>query len=159
MTPTEKRSIAIFAIHGGGIEPGTTQIARAIAGADIPVYIFEKERIPSFVFVEPDALHLASEVDVILSVHGERNRDASYVMMGGLDTDLVRQMEDALHDAGFSVMSPPKELTGTDPENICNKGKSGRGVQMEISRHLREELYADSTLMNTFTTAVRRVIR
>jgi phage replication-related protein YjqB (UPF0714/DUF867 family) len=33
--------IAIIAPHGGGIEPGSSTIARAIAGEDINMYLFE----------------------------------------------------------------------------------------------------------------------
>ena len=42
--------------------------------------------------------------------------------------------------AGLSgVMIKVPELRGTQPENICNRCKSGKGVQLEISRGLREK--------------------
>ena len=33
--------VAVAAPHGGGIEPGTSEVALAIAGADLSYYLFE----------------------------------------------------------------------------------------------------------------------
>ena len=37
-----RATIAVIAPHGGSIEPGTSEIARKIAGADFSIYAFEK---------------------------------------------------------------------------------------------------------------------
>ena len=54
--------IAVMAIHGGGIEPGTTEIAEAVAGRDHSFYSFTgikpegnwRLHISSRLFDEPD---------------------------------------------------------------------------------------------------------
>ena len=50
--------IAILAPHGGGIEAGTSEIARAVAGSEFNLYLFEGIR-PAGNY---DALHLTSHV-------------------------------------------------------------------------------------------------
>ncbi|WP_292171779.1 hypothetical protein [Mesorhizobium sp.] len=38
---------------------------------------------------------------------------------------------------------------------MCNRGRRGRGVQVEIPRTLRDSLTADSQALATFATAIR----
>ena len=75
-------SVAIFAIHGGNIEPGTSEIAKAIAGEDFSLYCFEglKPRgnralhIASHNFDEPSSLVLVGRSRIIVAVHGCDNK-------------------------------------------------------------------------------------
>ena len=47
----------------------------------------------------------------------------------------------ALRTAGFrAVISEVPGLRGIKSQNICNRCKSGKGVQLEISRGLREKM-------------------
>jgi hypothetical protein len=70
-----KATIAVIAPHGGKIEPGTSEIARKIAGADFSFYAFEgrKKRhnkslhITSTRFDEPICLALIGGADCILT--------------------------------------------------------------------------------------------
>jgi phage replication-related protein YjqB (UPF0714/DUF867 family) len=48
---------------------------------------------------------------------------------------------------------------GTDPQNICNRGKSGQGVQLEISRKVRDLLRNDKKQLKVFSDAVRSAIQ
>jgi len=47
---------------------------------------------------------------------------------------------------------------GTDPMNICNRGKSKQGVQLEVSRKARDLLRYDNDRLNLFSEAVREGI-
>ena len=44
LSRARKATIAVIAPHGGKIEPGTSEIARKIAGADYSFYSFEGRR-------------------------------------------------------------------------------------------------------------------
>jgi phage replication-related protein YjqB (UPF0714/DUF867 family) len=48
---------------------------------------------------------------------------------------------------------------GIDPMNICNQGKSKRGVQLEVSRRIRDSLRTNKVQLETFASAVGRAIR
>jgi phage replication-related protein YjqB (UPF0714/DUF867 family) len=153
---------AIFAIHGGNIEPGTKEIAEQIASDDLSLYFFEGEsgedHISSDSYEEPKALELASKVETIISIHGEKNTEESFVMVGGLEKELSQSIEDKLREAGFIIKEAPDELDADNPENICNRGQKGEGVQIEISRRLRKELGEDKDLQTKFTEAIREVL-
>lgn len=152
---------AIFAIHGG-VETETSKIAEALAGDDLSLYIFKGSggslHIPSQVFNEPRAIELTSKVDTIISIHGQHDDTSAFVMIGGLDTELKRKIEDALRQAGFTIAEPPEQLDGDNPRNICNRGRSGKGVQLEISEALRRKLHEDIGLLRRFSDAVRQAL-
>jgi phage replication-related protein YjqB (UPF0714/DUF867 family) len=48
---------------------------------------------------------------------------------------------------------------GTDPMNICNRGKLKQGVQLEISRKVRDLLRTDGNELQKFASAVRNAIQ
>ena len=145
--------IAVIAPHGGAIEPGTSEIATAIAAADHSLYSFEglKTRgnrdlhITSTRFDEPMCLALLAGVDTVLTIHGEHS-GAEGVYIGGRDTALGGRIGAALKAAGFVAGAPAgAHLQGADRANICNRGKSGAGVQLELSRGVRESMFATLT--------------
>jgi phage replication-related protein YjqB (UPF0714/DUF867 family) len=43
--------------------------------------------------------------------------------------------------------------------NICNRGRLKRGVQLEISRKLRDALKANRDLLQAFANALQRAIQ
>lgn len=145
-----KSGVAVIAPHGGGIEPGTSEIADAVAGREHSFYTFEgikKKKnsnlhITSEKFDEPTAAHVVGKSRVILSLHGcEGDQKAVYV--GGLDQDLSACVKRCLVDAGFpAIDSPNPGLAGTSPSNICNRGQANKGVQLELTRALRREMFA-----------------
>jgi phage replication-related protein YjqB (UPF0714/DUF867 family) len=159
--------ILIMAPHGGEIEPMTAPIAEAIGGTDYSFYSFEGLKaggngvlhIESHFFDEPRALKAVEKADVVITVHGQIDQKEGFVMMGGLHTHLRSTIEHQLGGAGFQTRPPAEGLMGTDPRNICNRGKSRQGVQLEVSRKVRDLLRNDKDRLRTFAEAVRRAIR
>jgi phage replication-related protein YjqB (UPF0714/DUF867 family) len=138
-------TIAIIAPHAGAIEKGTGEIARAVAGSEFNLYLFEgimssenysTLHITSNRFDEPSCLELIRECSTVISIHGCQGRDER-VNLGGCDLDLKLRLADALGDAGIRAETDGHPFPGSDPNNICNRGRTGRGVQVEISDPLR----------------------
>lgn len=145
--------IVIMAPHGGGIEPGTIDVADALAGCEYTFYGFKalkKEgnsdlHINSNAFDEPTALNAVHQADIVVSIHGAKDR-TGIVYVGGTNDELKQLIMQALQAAGFNaVISGKPGLRGVNPENICNRCKTGRGVQLELSRGLREILFDNLT--------------
>jgi phage replication-related protein YjqB (UPF0714/DUF867 family) len=142
-----KDVFAIVAPHGGGIEPGTSEIADAIAAQDFSFYAFEGLKssensdlhITSTRFDEPLCRRLIRQCDVVLTVHGEGS-DAG-VFIGGRDADLGQRLDEALTANGFEVRQPGPGLEGLERRNLCNRGRFSSGVQLELSRGLRQEMF------------------
>ena len=141
---------AIIAPHGGDIEPGTSEIACAVAGGDLSLYAFEglKPRhnldlhITSRHFDEPRCLELIASAERIITVHGEAG-DEDAVYLGGLDTATRAEIRRVLCARRFHVLPQDDPgLQGREPLNICNRGRSGAGVQLEIAHGLRRTLFA-----------------
>jgi phage replication-related protein YjqB (UPF0714/DUF867 family) len=157
----------IMAPHGGKIEPTTSMIAEAIAGSSYSYYSFEglKEEgndilhIESHLFDEPQALQAARQADVVITVHGQLNRQEGFVMVGGLHVDLRPEIRHRLEAAGFQTRTPPEGLQGIDPENICNRGRLKAGIQLEVSRKERDLLRTDKERLDRFANAVREAIQ
>jgi phage replication-related protein YjqB (UPF0714/DUF867 family) len=95
---------------------------------------------------------------MILAIHGERSRQESFVMVGGLWEGFRKRMRTEFQEAGFRVERPRDGLGGVNPENICNRGLSGMGGQLEISEALRERLRHDPIELHRFVHAVRRAL-
>ena len=158
--------VLILAPHGGRIEPATVEIAEAIAGTNYSFYAFEGLKrdgnsvlhIESHLFDEPRALKAVEKADVVIAVHGQIDRKDGFIMAGGLDTHLRSEIERQLETSGFLTRPPTEGLMGTDPQNICNRGKLRQGVQLEISRKVRDLLRNDTDRLRVFGEAVRRAI-
>jgi phage replication-related protein YjqB (UPF0714/DUF867 family) len=153
--PGRALAVAVIAIHGGAIERGTSELARALAGGDFSLYTFEgvKPRsnaglhVTSTHFDEPQALKLVAAHAACLSLHGCSGMKPR-VHVGGRDGALGKRVARCLREAGFSALLPgdpgfAAHLGGTSPHNICNLTSTGQGVQLEISTGLRAQLYAD----------------
>jgi phage replication-related protein YjqB (UPF0714/DUF867 family) len=158
--------VLIMAPHGGKIEPTTDEIAEAIAGNDYSLYSFEGLKsdsrmlhIESHLFDEPRALEALEKAEVVISVHGQIDQNEEFVMVGGLHESLRSEIRQQLGAAGFQTRPPTGGLMGIDPMNICNQGKSKRGVQLEVSRRIRDSLRTNKVQLETFASAVGRAIR
>ena len=145
-----KPKIAIFAIHGGNIEPGTSEVATSLGEKlDASTYLFEglkrrdnsKLHITSTAFDEPTALLMANTANTILSIHGYSAVHEELIYIGGRNQDFKQFIQIALHDAGFQTAEAPKHLLGMNESNITNRCKSGAGVQLELSRKLRNRFF------------------
>ncbi|MBX9746202.1 MAG: poly-gamma-glutamate hydrolase family protein [Hyphomonadaceae bacterium] len=157
----------IIAPHGGKIEKGTSELTRAIAGADFSFYSFEGVRaagnrglhITSHKFDEPTALKLAGRSRKVVGIHGRRNgQDNQTAYLGGLDERLVNSIKLELSNSGFPAVSGKHDFPATNPQNICNIGTSGSGVQLELPLDLRMELLESEIRMRRFATAVRTAL-
>ena len=144
---------AIVAPHGGAIEPGTSEIALAIAAHDLSYYLFEGRKaranrqlhLTSDVFDEPRGLALIESVETVITIHGERSR-LNRVCIGGLDAEVGELIGASLAAAGFAVdRREPRRMGGLSPYNLANRGRSGAGVQLELSSALREGFFAALT--------------
>jgi phage replication-related protein YjqB (UPF0714/DUF867 family) len=138
-------AIAVIAPHGGAIERRTAEVARAIAGQEFSSYLFEGTRshdnyarlhLTSRRFDEPRCLALVRQVETVVAIHGCEDL-AGRVYVGGLDTVLGAAITAALAADGFEVVPAGHEFAARDEDNICNRGRSGRGIQLELPRAAR----------------------
>ena len=138
-------SVAVIAPHGGGIERYTSEIARAIAGDDFNHYVFEGVRrsgnyaalhLTSHRFDEPRCLELLSGCDHVVAIHG-CSGDAQQALVGGLDTGLKAIVAQSIGAIGVETLLADHPFPAIDPMNICNRGRRGVGVQIEMTMPLR----------------------
>jgi phage replication-related protein YjqB (UPF0714/DUF867 family) len=143
--------IAVIAPHGGGIEPGTMETADEVAGNEHAFYCFEglKTRGNSDLHItsknldEPGLLRIVRSAELAITVHGCGSEDEA-VYIGGLHSYLKQRIYCALTRVGFKAKQSLKPLLqGKSALNICNMGKTGAGVQLELSRGLRRQLFVD----------------
>ena len=145
--PRGQSRVAVLAPHGGRIEGRTSEIARLIAGDEHGLYLFEGLRttgdnfdrlhLASHRFDEPRALDLISSCDTVVAVHGYAAPGPD-VLLGGLNERLKELVALALAEIGFSCLIDEHRFPGRHPHNICNRGRSGEGVQLELSEALRK---------------------
>lgn len=179
----------ILAIHGGGIEVGTSELCLGIAGydpkdparetrlftADPAVYdywMFEGLRkgstvpnaptnkelhVTSVNCDDPVARSLVAGSFNTVSVHGctwqdanpkrtdgpKPGEDLKGVVLGGRNATLREAIGTNLKNAGFQIFSGGDQVNGDEPANICNRTLTGEGVQLELTRELRDWLYND----------------
>ncbi|PRZ16652.1 phage replication-related protein YjqB (UPF0714/DUF867 family) [Laceyella sediminis] len=166
--------LGVFAIHGGGIETGTSELALAIASRDWSCYLFSGDKprgnhrlhLTSTRFDEPLAILLANQCERILALHGAAG-DEEKVYVGGLDETWRQHIKKCLAQQGFAAIDPPPRLGGREPENIVNRGRRKQGVQLELTSGLRRTFFQGSGLagrkrptsrFHTFVDTVRKAI-
>ena len=137
--------VSIIAPHGGNIEPNTTEIARLIAADDLNLFCFNGLKagsnrdlhITSHRFDHPQALTLVRSASIVIAVHGcfvvER-----VIYIGGLDRELMEETGRQLDRLNLKNECGNKRFAGINPDNICNRGLRRKGMQIEISRPLRD---------------------
>lgn len=171
---------AIIALHGGGIEGGTSELCLGIAGyhpatlaaTGGPAYdywMFEAIRstnnselhVTSKNCDDKVALSIAAANLNVVSLHGctaaQAGAPASRpeaVVVGGLNTRLKTYLHDALRAAGFQTIdgSTEPDLAGVDPDNICNRTLLGKGAQLEITTELRKSMFTTNTIAGRATS-------
>ena len=149
----------IIAIHGGNIEKGTSDIAKNIAGNDIEYFINSSDQhVTSTEFESPLLNKLISECEIIISIHGQHDKENSFIMLGGLDISLLNKIKKSLINNNFYIKESKNGLGGISLENVCNRGIYKKGVQLEISYNLRSELLDDENLMNLFVDSIRNCL-
>ncbi|MCY0929774.1 poly-gamma-glutamate hydrolase family protein [Streptomyces sp. H27-H1] len=171
-TPSPRLS-SVLAIHGGGIEMGTSELCLGIAGylpdtlapvtAGAPVYdywMLEGMRSSGNTDLHVTASHcddtvarsMAAGSANVLSLHGCTAAQAGApagqpkaVVVGGLNARFRQLLSTKLTAAGFQVLGGnPEDLNGDLPENICNRTLTGEGGgQLEITTELRQSLFGN----------------
>jgi phage replication-related protein YjqB (UPF0714/DUF867 family) len=154
----ERRSVpapgatwSAIAIHGGSIEPGSGEVARAIGAGLMNHYEFagilssgnSRLHVTSTNFDEPICTGIVTSALRCLSAHGyaDTTPGLAQTSLGGLDTATMARVRDNLTQAGFSVITAAQEINGNDPANIANKTTISAGVQLEMSRALRDSFF------------------
>ena len=159
-------AVAIVAPHGGRIERGTSEIAATIAENNHSLYCFEGIRkrphrdlhITSTNFDEPECINLISNCEIVIAVHGLGGQRKA-VEVGGRDETLRNEICENLKAAGFETkVVTTGNHAAISPDNICNKGRRGTGVQLEITRGLRDALLNGTEDLSAFAKAVQRAI-
>jgi len=130
---TVHKYVLICAIHTIP-EPGTLELADAIFSmipngcAGIYTYADDKHQSSTY-FTEPLFNRIVGSYTTVISVHGHQsNRDP--VLIGGRDRSAVIAIRKLL---GLTGQRIPTYLSGRNPANICNRGTSGQGLQLEIA--------------------------
>lgn len=146
-------TVAIIAIHGGGIEVGTNQLAKATSDlGSYNYYAFlgllktgnTRLHITSDNFDEKTARDLVAKSKLTVSLHGCTGTD-KITYLGGLDTALGKQIQKSLTAAGFIVKPAPADMAGLNTLNIVNSNLSQKGVQLEMTRGLRDSFLSQTT--------------
>jgi phage replication-related protein YjqB (UPF0714/DUF867 family) len=158
--PRDGTSVAVIAPHGGGIEPFTAELAEAIAGSDFSVYCFKGLKksgnrdlhIASHKFDEPTCLMLVATHKSVLAIHG-CDEEGERCLLGGRDASLICEFANALNTVGIIAETEGHNYPGKDPNNVCNRGASGAGVQFELSMPFR-----NGKQIPTFLEVVRTVL-
>lgn len=164
----------VLALHGGGIEPGTSELCLAIAGyhpADLapapaggPVYdywTFEGIRstnngelhVTSTHCDDPVGRSLAAGARHAVSVHGCTTTQAGLpggtaaVLVGGRSAALRNALLAAYAGVGIVAIDATGNaaLAGTEPANIVNGTLTGAGAQLELTTPLREAMFTTNT--------------
>jgi phage replication-related protein YjqB (UPF0714/DUF867 family) len=149
-------SCLIAAPHGGGIEPLTAEIARAVADVSTRAfYLFlghldrnnwNAFHIDSTRFDEPDFTRLAAETEMIVSFHGAELDQERRVYVGGLHEQGRAIMIHSLNAelAPYKILAvdateagAAQSIAGLHPNNLTNRGRTGRGIQLEFSEAAR----------------------
>ena len=147
-------SLGLLAIHGGGIEPGTEEIARFVAhhsGASLYIYA---GRLPvgnlslhrpshgTKFENRPMVLRFLNHVKTAISVHGHgRNQKCAYV--GGMHQTMVQRFTEIARPVlpQYEWISDPEiippGLSGRNPSNIVNLPPA-QGMQLELPMELRQ---------------------
>jgi phage replication-related protein YjqB (UPF0714/DUF867 family) len=158
----------VMAIHGGGIEPGTSEIALAVAGyhpdtlvasVDDPglhdFWLFEgllpsgngKLHVTASHYNEPIATELVQNARRCISLHDCSDTQANgKIQMGGLDFELRDIVLEELTIAGIPAeITTNKMLRGESPDNIANKTKILGCAQLEMGTSYRSSLFGTNT--------------
>ncbi|MDQ0219813.1 replication protein [Peribacillus cavernae] len=142
-------NIAIIAIHGGSIEPGTSEAAKGLAEQmRYSYYLFEGIKpsnnqilhLTSVSFDEPIGRKMAQDSMTVLSIHGYRGEE-SIVFLSGKNETFKKMIGHSLRKRGFRIEEAPSDIGGTNDENIVNDNQLKAGVQLELTAELRKSFF------------------
>ncbi|QIW80143.1 poly-gamma-glutamate hydrolase family protein [Bacillus tequilensis] len=156
--------VLILAIHGGGIEGGTSEIARELS-KEYSMYLFEGLQssgnavlhITSTQFDEPQALKMTGSHEYVISLHGYADKDQQ-IEVGGTDRVRAADLVEKLQHAGLPaiLLSTDHPHAGVSPNNIANQSKTGLSIQLEMSTGFRRSLFGVFSLKSRSVTQNER---
>jgi phage replication-related protein YjqB (UPF0714/DUF867 family) len=164
----------ILGIHGGGIEKGTSELVEALDGyGRYNTYSFEGLKptdngslfIKAINFDEPSAVRLVRNSDYTVSVIGAQG-DGEVTYVGGQNKMLAELIKLHLTAKGYNVetLNIPDRIAGVMNSNIGNKNKLFNdnyqigGVQVAVTKGLREKLATDSGTLNDYSGTINQAL-
>ena len=168
------KATTILAIHGGGIERGTSELVEALnKHGRYNTYLFEGLKatdngslfLRAINFDEPTATRLVKNSDYTVSVIGAAGDD-EVTYIGGQNKLLAEVIRLHLITQGYNVktFSTPDRIAGVMNSNIVNKNKLFNddfklgGVQIAISKGLRDKLVTDSGTLNNYSSSINAAL-
>lgn len=171
-----KSKTVVMSLHGCKIEPGTTELARAISEQlKSKLYVFcgllnrqhDEEHlfdgelhITSTHFNEPRLEKFVSTSAIALSIHGYGNSNPDFCL-GGSNETLRKTILTTLQKTfpqytSCELCCPPYHgLSDKNPVNQTDQ----KGVQIEMSPSLRQQILKNEALKNQIAHALKSVIR
>ena len=153
--------VSVFAIHGGDIEGGTSELARTVAGDDYSYYMFEaygknarKFHITASKFDDVPALEIAAASRLGLAMHVQKGNNLS-ICVGGGNLEAAKMMADMLVSEGYPVEFPCVRLPGKSPKNIVNRTRLG-GVQFEFTSPMIRKIIKNKKTLRGFSKKIRQ---
>ena len=150
----------LVAPHGGGIEPGTSEIMRALAELggwawyEFAGYLRhgnkEALHILSTEFNEPTLLDLLRQAGLVVTLHGASEAGKPLVFVGGRFKFGRQVVIGAINGSkeGHGIVAidatedaATEQISGWQESNITNRGRRREGIQMEFSREARNLLF------------------
>ncbi|MBP2080120.1 poly-gamma-glutamate hydrolase family protein [Oceanobacillus polygoni] len=156
--------IVVIAIHGGDIEPGTSEVVKGLANQmALSYYLFEGIKptnnmilhIDSKYFDEPIGRNIVQNSVSTLSIHGyEGQGNESIIYLGGRNKEYKETIRYSLQNRGFQVEDAPPGIAGMSEKNIVNDNQLKKGVQLELTAELRRSLFKNDNRSYQDTTNV-----
>lgn len=164
----------ILALHGGGIERGTSELVEALNGyGKYNTYLFEGLKpadngslfLRAVNFDEPTAVRLVQKSDYTVSVIGVTG-DEEVTYIGGQNKLLAELLKLHLTTRGYNVktLRIPDHIAGIMDSNIANQNKLFNGsyqiggVQIGISKGLRDKFLADPGTLNDYSGSINQAL-
>ena len=142
-------NVIITAIHGGAIEPATTELAELTAEkGGFDYFTFKAIRtkanaelhVTSRHYDEPKLMKMIANNTYAIAIHGCKGKD-EIIYMGGKDEQLMDAMTEEFEKLGIDVRQAPSHMSGAHDDNIINCCKTEKGVQLELTSGIRKKLF------------------
>ncbi|MGY0756612.1 poly-gamma-glutamate hydrolase family protein [Staphylococcus haemolyticus] len=152
ITEDRDSNVTILAIHGGGIEPATSEIARVIANeGQFNYFAFNGIRakgnnelhVTSINYDNDIAMNLVKSSERAVTIHGCLGEE-NVAYIGGKDNQLKERIANELNQIGVEVKEAPSHMSGVQDDNIVNCTKNEVGVQIELTSSLRKSLFKNN---------------
>jgi phage replication-related protein YjqB (UPF0714/DUF867 family) len=151
----------LAAPHGGGIEPGSSEIMRAVADSggwawyEFAGFLRQGNKqalhLASMDFDEPTLQRMLPQAEFVVAFHGASESGGEPLVYVGGKWKLGRQTfveainaafgEHGIRAADATETDAAAHLQGLADSSITNRGKRMEGVQLEFSRAARDWLF------------------